>query len=222
MMNATQRMVLALAISLEISLTKSVTLNVVLFSVAFLLLLIRRQPLKKICLYVVIAIIPVLGSFWSFYLYGEGTAAENLHFGLVMGSRVLVFIFIGAWLTMGMTPYVLLASLRQNLKMSATFTYGILGALNFMPRFKQAFSSIQAAGMMRGEVLRWWQPTLYFKALVHAIKWSKNLAMAMTSHGFQEGASRSAYRAYPMAKSGGVLIVLILIALQVILFVSHY
>ncbi|GAP00262.1 energy-coupling factor transporter transmembrane component T family protein [Fructobacillus ficulneus] len=222
MMNATQRLVLAVLISLEISLTKSVTLNLILVAGALSILLVRRQSLKRLCLYLAVAIIPVLGSFWSFYLYGSGTAAENLHFGMVMGSRVLVFIFIGAWLTLGMTPYVLLASLRQNLKMSATFTYGILGALNFLPRFRQAFTAIQAAGMMRGEVLRWWQPTLYFKSLVHAIKWSKNLAMAMTSHGFQEGANRSAYRTYPMPVSGWVVMAAMMAGIQVVLFLARY
>lgn len=222
MMNATQRLLLALLISLEISLTKSVTLNIILMVTSLIILLVKRQSWKKIGFYFLVAVIPVLGTFWSFYLYGQGSRAENLHFGFVMGSRVLAFIFMGAWLTIGMTPYVLLASLRQNLKMSATFTYGILGALNFMPRFKQAIASIQAAGMMRGEVLRWWQPTLYFKALVHAIKWSKNLAMAMTSHGFQEGANRSAYHQYPWSKSGWVTMAVIVLLIQVILRLSTY
>ncbi|CAK8054857.1 energy-coupling factor transporter transmembrane component T family protein [Eupransor demetentiae] len=221
-MNATQRLILAIIISLEIALTQSVTLNLFLLASALLILLLKRTSLKKIGFYFLIAIIPVFGTFWSFYLYGQGSPAANLHFGFVMGSRVLAFIFVGAWLTLGMTPYLLLTSLQQNLKLSATFAYGILGALNFMPRFKQAFGYIRAAGLMRDEALHFWQPTLYFKALVHALKWSESLAMAMTSHGFQEGAARSYYENHAWPGVGWLIMLAIIIVLQVVLWLSVY
>ena len=44
---------------------------------------------------------------------------------------------------------------------------------------------------MRGEVLHVWSPRLYFKVILAAMNWSDQLAAAMTSHGFVEGAPRT-------------------------------
>ena len=49
-----------------------------------------------------------------------------------------------------------------------------------------AVKTIRAAGQMRGINLSWWSPTLYFKAILHAITWSDQLAQAMESHGYVE------------------------------------
>ncbi|MBS9337259.1 energy-coupling factor transporter transmembrane component T family protein [Fructobacillus parabroussonetiae] len=211
MMNASQRLFLALFLSLEIVLTNSLSFNLILLLCFNALVIYRKIAWKRYGTYWLVAIIPSFGSFWSFYLYAQGDLAMRLHTGLVMGSRVIVLIFLGAWLVNGTKEAVLLQSLQQNLHLSNTFIYGMLAALNFMPRFKQAFQNIQAASQMRGVTLRWYQPTLYFKALIQAIQWSESLAMAMTAHGFQEGAKRSAYQQYPFKKIGFYWIALIAI-----------
>ncbi|MCO0832323.1 energy-coupling factor transporter transmembrane protein EcfT [Fructobacillus sp. W13] len=222
MMNASQRLYLAILLSFEVALTRSLTLNLALFVLFFSLLLFQKVSIKRWMTYLAVATLPTLGTFWSFYLFGVGDLASRTHFGLVMGSRILLFILISAWLNNSVTPTVLLQFLQQNLKLSATFTYGILAALNFVPRFKEAFKSIQAAGLMRGEVLTWYTPSLYFKAIVQSINWSEMMAMAMTAHGFQEGASRSALKSYPYQKAGFVMIGALLISTFVLLKYSSF
>jgi len=44
---------------------------------------------------------------------------------------------------------------------------------------------------MLGQVLHFWSPQLYFKVILAAMHWSDQLAAAMTSHGFIEGAPRT-------------------------------
>ncbi|MDD9138877.1 cobalt ABC transporter permease [Fructobacillus sp. CRL 2054] len=221
-MNASQRLYLSLLISLEVALTQSFTLNVVLYVFFIGLLLFQGIRIQRILRYLFIALLPTLATFWSFYLYSVGNLSERLHTAYMMGSRVGLFIFVGAWLTNVVSPSVLLKSLEENLKLSATFIYGMLAALNFIPRFKQTFRSIQAASYMRGQAVHWYQPTLYFKALIHAIRWSEMLAMAMTSHGFQEGATRTRYRSYPYQKFGFVWIALIMCSTFIVLYLSQY
>lgn len=214
MMNATQRLFLALILSLEIVLTNSFFFNMLLLLVFNILTLYQQLPLRRYLYCWAVGFIPAIGSFWSFYLYAQGNLNHRIHVGLVMGSRVLLLIFVGVWLINKTKESVLLQALQQNLHLSNTFIYGLIAALNFIPRFKQAFQNIQAASQMRGVSLHWYQPTLYFKALIQAIQWSESLAMAMTAHGFQEGAQRSVYRAYPYKTVGfawliGVLVVTI-------------
>ncbi|MBS9338112.1 energy-coupling factor transporter transmembrane protein EcfT [Fructobacillus sp. M2-14] len=221
-MNASQRLFLALLISIEIAVTKSVTLNLTLFGMFFILLLCQRIKFKRLGFYIAVSILPTLGTFWSFYLFGIGGAFERMHTGMIMGSRIMLFVFVSAWLTNSVTPSVLLHSLQQNLKLSPTFIYGLLAALNFVPRFKDAFKSIQASANMRGQSLSWYQPTIYFKALIQAINWSETVAMAMTAHGFQEGASRSSFKRYPYKKSGFAVIAAALFATVVLLNFSQY
>lgn len=222
MMNASQRLFLALLLSLEIVLTNSLGFNGLLLLVFNALVLLQRIDWKRYLTYWCVSIIPSIGSFWSFYLYAQGDQAARLHTGLVMGSRVLVLIFVGAWLVNGTRESVLLQSLQQNLHLSNTFIYGLIAALNFMPRFKQAIQNIQAASQMRGESLHWYQPTIYFKALIQAIQWSESLAMAMTAHGFQEGAKRTAYRTYPFKKVGFCWLALVVLFSIVLLRLLPY
>ncbi|MDF7637675.1 energy-coupling factor transporter transmembrane component T [Leuconostocaceae bacterium ESL0958] len=208
-MNASQRLLLALLLSVEVALTTSLAFNTGLVLACLLLLCWQRTGLKRLAWLTAVTSLPALATYWSFLLYGQGSASSNAHFALLMASRLFAFVYLGAWFTSRVTAAELLASLEQNFKLSSTFTYGLLAALNFAPRFKRAFLTIQAAAYMRGQPLHFWQPTLYFKALVQALTWSRSLAMAMNSHGFQEGAQRSVYQRYPFRWIGLCWLVLI-------------
>ncbi|MBS9334663.1 energy-coupling factor transporter transmembrane protein EcfT [Fructobacillus sp. M1-13] len=222
MMNASQRLFLTLLLSFEIVLTQSLSFNALLLLFFNGLVLSQGLPMKRYLYCWAVGLIPAIGSFWSFYLYAQGDLSHRLHVGLVMGSRVFLLIFVGAWLANKTKEAVLLQSLQQNLHLSNTFIYGLLSALNVMPRFKQAFKKIQAASQMRGVSLHWYQPTLYFKALIQAIQWSESLAMAMTAHGFQEGAVRSVYQTYPYKKVGFAWLALVFILTIGLLWLLPY
>ncbi|MCB7169190.1 energy-coupling factor transporter transmembrane protein EcfT, partial [Lactiplantibacillus plantarum] len=85
-------------------------------------------------------------------------------------------------------------------------------AYNLVPRIRHEFQVIRAAGLMRGQVLYFWSPQLFFKAILVSINCSQNLAQAMRSHGFVEDAPRTHYRKIPLTKldwnkviSGGLI-----------------
>lgn len=215
LMNETQKLVLVLLISFEIAFTKSVYLNLILIVMSLLILLITGNFAKNFARLLIVSILPAIGSFTSFYFFGTGNKEQRVHFALVMTTRVGVYIFLGAAFISTMVLYKLLRSLEQNVKMSATFVYGILGAFSFIPKIIHAVKTIRPVGMMRGEVLHFWSPKLYFKAITQSLIWSNNLAMAMTSHGFEEGEKRSYYERFP-AKFGGWMIILI-----VMLFIQY-
>ncbi|GMA70370.1 ABC transporter permease [Leuconostoc litchii] len=219
-MNETQKLLLVLLISIEIAFTQSVYLNLLLILISIIILIISKSSIKSFVRLILVCILPTIGSFTSFYFFGTGEAVQRIHFASVMTTRVVAYVFMGAAFMANMILYKLLRSLEQNVKMSATFVYGILGALNFIPKIIKAIRTIRAVGLMRGEVLYFWSPKLYFKAITQALVWSNNLAMAMTSHGFEEGERRSYHEQFPTKLSGWIIILVIMLFIQYCLFVA--
>jgi energy-coupling factor transport system permease protein len=74
---------------------------------------------------------------------------------------------------------------------------------------------------MRGQTLHFWSPQLYFKAILASLNWSENLAEAMTSHGFVEGAPRSFYKTVSVSWRDWAILIGSLILLQIALFGLH-
>ena len=98
---------------------------------------------------------------------------------------------LGAALTLTTHVKDLLISLHLHAKLSSTFTYGLLAAFNLLPRVRRQVQTIRYAASLRGITYHFWSPQLYFKAIVSALHWSDDLAMAMTSHGFTESFPRT-------------------------------
>ena len=88
-----------------------------------------------------------------------------------------------------------------------------------VPRIQHEVQVIRAAGLMRGQVLSFWSPQLYFKAILVSINWSQNLARAMRSHGFVEDAPRTHYRQIPLTKLDWTIVISGVLLLQVGAFV---
>ena len=102
--------------------------------------------------------------------------------------------FLGATFTIT-TEFVDLAlTLEQDFRLPSKFAYGVLAAFNLIPKIRQEVTVIRTAALMRGTVLHFWSPQLYFKAILSSIQWSQNLAEAMTSHGFIEDEPRTHYK----------------------------
>ncbi len=72
----------------------------------------------------------------------------------------------------------------SNVRISPTFVYALVGVLNFMPAVKQQIKTIRVA-LKCVMTLHVWDPQLYFKAILSAIRWSQSLAC--------EGWSATAY-----------------------------
>lgn len=190
-MNASMKLLLVLLVSLEVSFTHSLSANLLLISASLIYLLIHRTSLKAIMFLALVPFLPALGLFVTIYYFSPG---QDLHFAWVLFTRMYVYVTVGASFTLTSTPLELALSLEQNWHLPSKFAYGTLAAFNMLPKIKSAIVTIRTAGLMRGVVLSWWSPQLYFKAILVALNWSENLAQAMISHGFVEDQSRTFYR----------------------------
>jgi len=190
-MNSSIKLLLVLLISLEVSFTHSLSANLILIAAGLIYLLIHKISTKALLFLTAIPFLPALGLFVTIYYYSPG---QDLHFAFVLFTRMYVYVTVGAGFTMTSSPLDLALSLEQNWHLPSKFAYGSLAAFNMLPKIKTAVITIRTAGLMRGVVLSWWSPQLYFKAILVALNWSENLAQAMISHGFVEDQPRTFYR----------------------------
>ncbi|MDF9446142.1 energy-coupling factor transporter transmembrane protein EcfT, partial [Limosilactobacillus mucosae] len=64
----------------------------------------------------------------------------------------------------------------------------------------------------------WWSPTLYFKAILHAITWSDQLAQAMESHGYVEDRARTSVHQIALTTRDWLILIVSIILIQIITF----
>ncbi|MBM7543950.1 energy-coupling factor transport system permease protein [Weissella beninensis] len=208
-MNASVKLGIVLLLSLEISFTKSISLNCLLVISSLIYLLGKKINLKNFIYTACIPLLPAFGSWSSIYFYGTG---DNHHMAWVMFSRIFAYVWLGATLTLTTHIDEILKALEQNVKLPNTFVYGMLAAFNFIPKIGQEIKTIKIAAQMRGVTLHFWSPQIFFKAILTSLRWSNNLAQAMTSHGFSEGAPRTYYQVMPIPTwNMGVALCIILI-----------
>lgn len=187
-MNPSLKLFLALIISLEITFTTRLTGNTIIIVVALAYLAFARVPPAKVVKPLLITLIPAFALFTTIAFFSP---QRNVHFAWVLVSRLYCYVSVGAAVTLTTPKLDLIHSLEQNCHLPSKFAYGFLAALNLIPRITQAVKTIRVAGEMRGVSLHWWSPTLYFKAILAAISWANQLAQAMETHGFVEGAPRT-------------------------------
>lgn len=213
-MNPSFKLILALIISLEITFTDRLVGNLIIIVAALAYLIVKRVAWKKMCQLLIVTLIPAAALFVTI---GFFSPEHNLFFAWVLVSRLYCYVSVGAAVTLTTSKLSLICSLEQNCHLPSKFAYGFLAALNLIPRIKQNVVTIRVAGQMRGVTLHWWSPTLYFKAILAAIAWSDQLAQAMETHGFKEGAPRSAAQVIGVAKSDWVAMFLILSLVQIVI-----
>ncbi|KRO11143.1 ABC transporter [Paucilactobacillus hokkaidonensis] len=174
-------------------------------------LIVHKISIKALLFLAVVPLLPALGLFVTIYFYSPG---QDLHFALVLFTRMYVYVTVGAGFTMTSNPLALALSLEQNWHLPSKFAYGSLAAFNMLPKIKTAIFTIRTAGLMRGIVLSWWSPQLYFKAILVALNWSENLAQAMISHGFVEDQPRTFYHQIKITMSDYSWLIGILLVIQ--------
>lgn len=210
-MNASLKLLLVLLVSLEISFTQSLSANLILIAASLFYLICHKISLKSLLFLSGVPFLPALGLFVTIYYFSPG---HNLHFAWVLFTRMYVYVTVGAGFTLTSSPLDLALSLEQNWRLPAKFAYGTLAAFNMLPKIKAAIITIRTAGLMRGIVLSWWSPQLYFKAILVALNWSENLAQAMISHGFIEDQSRTFYRQIKITTQDLSWLIIILLLIQ--------
>lgn len=213
-MNPSLKLFLLLFISLEISFTNRLYVNLILAGCLLTVLLCHHLTWRQFCWLMLIPIVPGIAVLVTIGGYGPGHSWLT---GWGMVSRFYVYVLAGGLMTFTTPPLALARSLEQNCHLPSKFAYGTLAALNILPKIKQTVSSIRIAGKMRGVTLHWWSPTLYFKAILVAIRWSDELAQAMETHGFREGQPRTHAVEIPVGWSDWVILTVSIIGLQLLL-----
>lgn len=215
-MNISFQLILVLILSLEAAFTDRLVANctVIIISIAYLLY--KRVHFKTLLW---LFAVPSLMAIALFVTLATGSQDNSIHFAWVMVSRVYMYVFAGATVAQTGSSLTLARSLEQNLHLPSKYAYGTLAAINMIPRIRQAVAKIRAAGLMRGEVLSWWSPTLYFKAILQAVNWSEQLAMAMETHAYVEGAPRTNAVTIPVKASDWILLIGLIVAYQALLLI---
>lgn len=213
-MNPTWQLMLVLIISLEISFTHRLIANLSLIAIAAIILLRQHLRLKT---YLRLLLLPAIPAGALAVTIGFFSPEHNWWFAYVIASRIYAYVFLGATVTVTTTPLKLARSLEQNAHLSAKYAYGVLAAVNLAPRTISAIKTIRASARMRGIQLHFYSPTLYFKAILLALRWSDQLVLAMESHGFVEDQSRTVAEPILVSISDWLIVIMSIVVLQVIL-----
>ena len=181
-------LIIMLGIGVQTAFVKSVTLNIIVALIALIYLSLAHVKWRYIGMMMLVSLPLSLATGLSFYFF---STHDNSHLAWIYATRLYAYMYLGGALTLTVTVKELLFSLQQHLHLSSTFTYGLLAAFNLLPRVRRQVKTIRYAASLRGITYQLWSPQLYFKAVLSALQWSEDLALAMTSHGFSEGFKRT-------------------------------
>lgn len=212
-MNPSLKLFLILFLSLELTFTNKLWVNIIVITVCLVLLIHYHFRWQQFCWLIFIPLFPAIAIFTTIVLFSPG---HSLFYGLVLFSRLYMYVSLGTIFTFTTNPLALARSLEQNCHLPSKYAYGVLAALNLIPKMKQAVTTIYIAGQMRGVTLHWWSPTLYFKAILVALQWSDQLAQAMESHGFVEGQARTRTINIPITARDWVITSTLIILIQIV------
>lgn len=193
----------------------SLITNFIVIACAIIFLLIKKTKIKDLLLLLFVPLIAAFTVFATLYWFNDH---PDHYYAWVLSSRIYVYVFVIACVAKTTTATELARSLEQNMHLPSKFAYGVLAALNIIPRIKMAIKQIRTAGMMRGVYLSLWSPMLYFKAILVALSSAENLAQGMESHGYVEGQKRSAIVQIPLTKRDWCFFAIILILFNICLF----
>ncbi|MBB1079495.1 energy-coupling factor transporter transmembrane protein EcfT [Limosilactobacillus sp. STM2_1] len=213
-MNPSLKLFTVLFISLELTFTSKLWANIIIIIGCLILLIHAGFRWQQFCWLVLVPLFPAIAIFITIVLFSP---SHSLFYGLVLFSRLYMYVSLGTVFTFTTNPLALARSLEQNCHLPSKYAYGVLAALNLMTKMKQAVITIRAAGQMRGVVLHWWSPTLYFKAILVALQWSDQLAQAMESHGFVEGQARTSTINIPLTVYDWLITITLIVVIQIII-----
>lgn len=213
-MNPSLKLFFVLIVALEVTFTSHLYSNLVIIALALANLLYHHISWRRLSWLVVITLIPAVAVFVTIAFFSPG---RDVHFAWVLVTRLYVYVMTGATVSCTTSALQLVRSLEQNCHLPSKFAYGILAALNLLPRIRQEVRIIRIAGQMRGVTLHWWSPRLYFKAILAASQWADQLAQAMESHGFVEGQGRTSAHHIPLTSRDWLTFTSLVVILQVLI-----
>ena len=146
-MNPSFKFILALIISVEISLKSSLLTNLLIIFLALVYLICKHIKLSNLLLTLLMPLIAAFTVFATLYWFSP---QPNLQNALSLSSRIYVYTLTIYCVSIDTTATEFARSFEQNFHLPSKFAYGVLAALNIVPRMKEAVKQIRTAGMMRG------------------------------------------------------------------------
>ncbi|WGN90452.1 energy-coupling factor transporter transmembrane component T [Ligilactobacillus faecis] len=187
-LNATVCCLTMLCLSILVAFGQRLLPNILLSSLCLGYLFLCRCPLKKLSLIFLSALPLAFGTWWSFYLF---STTAPLTTAWLYTLRLYTFLLLGCCLLLPYQLTEILFSLHLQLKLSATFVYGFLAAVNLLSNLQKQLARINYAAKMKGVSYHVFSPRLYLKLIVFALDQADALSQAMHSQGFEEGCPRT-------------------------------
>lgn len=206
--NPSVKVITILLSALIISFSPSVFWNAAIIAICFASLLVSGCISRKMLSVLLPATLASLSIFMALLLRGGSgeeafessgnflvvsSSASNLNDALAVALRIYAYAFLGMLFSFTTDSQAFVYSLMQQCHLNAKFAYGVLAAWNLLPMIRREYSQIKLALAVRGLKIRPWSMKPLFTALVNAMHWAENVAMAMESKGFDENAESTYY-----------------------------
>ena len=166
----------------------------------------------KILIPIIILSISFFMAGYKYNAYGVGgnklkTVLLDYRFenGLNLGTRIGAYGFLGLCFSQSTDKFELIYSFRKNLKMPDEMCYGILSAINLLPKLKDDLEKVRLSYEIRGIKTNAFSMKPIFTLLVRSVRFSDNIAQAMEAKGF--GGPRTYYKEILLRKRDYVFVV---------------
>ena len=189
-------------LTIWISFSKLLVLNFVIIGSTILYFCLSRHW-KKLLYFILIPLLPALGSGWAIIVH-----SSNYKFALLIFSRTYSFAALG----LSLVTYVSLVELLKYFEqhgLSSNIVYGLLVVIQALPRIQYETQMITKSSRLRGVFLPFWSPYYYAKAIFIALTWQPQISEAMTIHAYEDNKQRTHYNKYVIDKNKSILIIVL-------------
>ena len=201
-------------LTIWISFSKLLVLNFVIIGSTILYFGLSRHW-KKLLYFILIPLLPALGSAWAIIVH-----SSNYKFALLIFSRTYSFAALG----LSLATYVSLVELLKYFEqhgLSSNIVYGLLVVIQALPRIQYETQMITKSSRLRGIFLPFWSPYYYAKAIFIALTWQPQISEAMTVHAYEDFKKRTHYNKYIIDKNKSILIILLFFVLLISLLILN-
>ena len=123
----------------------------------------------------------------------RASMSRNIDTALSLATRLLAYSGLGILFALTTDGEEFISSLVHQCKMSPKFAYGIIAAVNLMPKMLNEIKIVRLAYKVRGIKTGLFSQKVIFTMLVNSIRWSESLSLAMESKGFTGNKDRTYY-----------------------------
>ena len=205
---------IVLLLTIWISFSKLLVLNFMIIGVTILYFCLSRYW-KKLLYFILIPLLPALGSAWAIVVH-----SSNYKFALLIFSRTYSFAALGLFMATYISLVELLKYFEQH-GLSSNVVYGLLVVIQALPRIQYETQMITKSSRLRGVFLTFWSPYYYAKAIFIALTWQPQISEAMTVHAYEDYKQRTHYNKYIVDKSKSIIILVLFLLVSISLLILN-